>query len=485
MVRGFALPDDDAMVLLGEYSTRCVPPWSELELRHKMESARDDAKVPWGYLLGGATPGNGIGAATPDENIADALSPQWPDPPLEAAYHGLVGDIVRTIGPNSEADPVALLVQLLVAFGNAVNRAPYFEVEADRHHLNLFACLVGPTAKGRKGTSWGQVRRLMEAVDRDWVTDRVASGLSSGEGVIYAVRDPLEREEEDKKTGEIVVRVVDAGESDKRLLAYAAELAGPLAVMRREGNTLSVVLRDAWDTGALRTLTKTSPTRATGAHVSVIAHITRAELLRVLDDTAYANGFGNRFLWVAVRRARCLPEGGALQEVELEPLRRRLAEALRVARTTTRMVRDDPARALWAEVYPALSEGRPGLLGAMTARAEAQVTRLACLYALLDGTGTVGESHLRAALALWDYADRSARWIFGEALGDPVADEVLRSLRAAGAEGNTRTQIRELFGGHLGARVLGRALATLAEAGLARCEKVATGGRPEERWRVV
>jgi hypothetical protein len=41
----------------------------------------------------------------------------WPDPPDGAAYHGLAGDVVRAIGPHSEADPVALLVQLLVAFG--------------------------------------------------------------------------------------------------------------------------------------------------------------------------------------------------------------------------------------------------------------------------------------------------------------------------------------------------------------------------------
>ena len=45
---------------------------------------------------------------------------------------------------------------------------------------------------------------------------------------------------------------------------------------------------------------------------------------------------------------------------------------------------DDSARELWMRVYPQLSEGEPGMLGAMTSRAEAHVLRLACIYALSD-----------------------------------------------------------------------------------------------------
>jgi hypothetical protein len=60
-----------------------------------------------------------------------------------------------------------------------------------------------------------------------------------------------------------------------------------------------------------------------------------------------------------------------------------------------------------------LSEGQPGLFGAVTSRAEAQVIRLALLYALLDEADHIGTEHLRAALALWRYAEDSARFIFG------------------------------------------------------------------------
>src|SRR5437763_14431983 len=86
------------------------------------------------------------------------------------------------------------------------------------------------------------------------------------------------------------------------------------------------------------------------------------------------------------------------------------------------MKRDAQARSLWYQVYEKLSDGKPGLLGAVTSRAEAQVMRLACLYALLDCSTVISRKHLEAALALWQYCENSARFIFGDDLGDPVAD---------------------------------------------------------------
>ena len=53
------------------------------------------------------------------------------------------------------------------------------------------------------------------------------------------------------------------------------------------------------------------------------------------------------------------------------------------------------------------------------------------LYALMDMTASIGAAHLLAASALWEYAERSVFHIFGDCLGDPVADDLLRLLRAA------------------------------------------------------
>jgi hypothetical protein len=114
---------------------------------------------------------------------------QWPDPPAREAYYGLVGLIVEAIAPHTESDPAALLTQLLVLFGNAIGRGPHFTVESDRHALNLYLVLVGGTSKGRKGTAVGHVKRLFERCDPQWADSCVTSGLSSGEGLIWAVRD--------------------------------------------------------------------------------------------------------------------------------------------------------------------------------------------------------------------------------------------------------------------------------------------------------
>jgi hypothetical protein len=52
VVRGFSLSEEDAFALLAsEYNPRCDPPWSEKELRHKVENAARDATIPSGYLL--------------------------------------------------------------------------------------------------------------------------------------------------------------------------------------------------------------------------------------------------------------------------------------------------------------------------------------------------------------------------------------------------------------------------------------------------
>lgn len=390
---------------------------------------------------------------------------KWPDSLGKAAMLGLVGDIVHTVEPHSEADPSALLIQMLGAFGNAIGRTAHFIAEADRHYLNLFVTMVGATAKGRKGSSWGQVRRPFESVDSEWAAQCIQGGLSSGEGLINAVRD-------DSVT-------------DKRLLIFESELASTLRVLAREGNTLSAMIRQAWDCGDLRVLTKNAPMKATGAHISIVAHITRDELRRYLDSTEVGNGFANRFLWVCVRRSKLLPEGGQLHTVDFAPLIRRLKEAIEFARSVGQMRRDEAARRLWAEVYADLSEGKPGLFGAVTSRAEAQVMRLACLYALLDLCREIRLPHLQAALEVWRYCEDSARWIFGQSLGDPIADEILRALKVAGEDGLARSDLHALFGKHKAAAQIGRALADLTERGLARAEKIETGGRPGERWRPI
>jgi hypothetical protein len=423
-------------------------------------------------------------SASEDRQIPVIPVRQWPDQLASQAFYGIVGEIVQAIEPHTEADPAALLIQFLVGFGNLIGRGSYTTVEADRHGCNLFAAVVGVSAKGRKGTSWGHIRRVLENVDAPWTKERIQGGLSSGEGLVWGVRDPIEKQEairESKQVSGYQTVQVDAGVSDKRLLIVESELASALRVMGREGSTLSPLIRQAWDTGDLRVLTKNSPAKATGAHISIIGHITRDELLRFLTCTETANGFANRFLWVCAKRSKLLPEGGQICEVDFSAIIERLAHAVAAGQNVCELRQDEAARKIWREVYPSLSEGKMGMFGSATSRAEAQVLRLALIYAVLDKTRAIAAAHLLAALAVWDYCEASAQYIFGAALGNPEADKILQALRLAPV-GLTRTEVRDLFGRNRSALEIDAALTALEERGLARRVPEPTAGRPIERW---
>jgi hypothetical protein len=448
--RGMSLKAIEA-ALLAENAAKCAPPLPEAKVKN---IAADIVKrYPAGESI-----------VTVANFVPFERRNEWPilaDP----ALYGLAGEVVRAVEPHSEADPAAVLMQFIAAFGNVIGAGSHCLVEASRHGLNLFAVLVGESSKARKGTSWGHVRRLFEPVDSEWTSNRVTGGLSSAEGLINEVRD-----ESDVPT-------------DKRLMVVQDEFASVLRIMAREGNNLSPILRSAWDCGTLRTLVKNDPLKATNAHISMVGHITRPELLKYLSETEAHNGFANRLLWVCVKRSKCLPEGGMVPLETLIELSKRIADAVEWAKQDAREFRrNDEARKLWAAVYPKLSEGQPGLLGAATSRAEAQTLRLSAVYAALDCSSIIRVEHLRAALAVWDYAFASARYIFGDATGDVVADRIREALQGAGAEGLTRTQIRDLLGKHASTDRIAQALTQLAALGIASRQTVNTLGRSIELW---
>jgi hypothetical protein len=392
----------------------------------------------------------------------------WPKPPRDAALHGPAGEFVQRTAPHTEADPMALLVQFLVAFGAAAGRNAHYAVEATRHHLNEFVILVGPSGKGRKGSSWDHVDALFADVDHDFTERCVSSGLSSGEGLIWEVRDPVEGQ--------------DRGAGDKRRLILESEFAQVLKVLGREGNTLSPVIRNAWDGKTLQTMAKNTPVRAQDAHVAIIGHITKDELLRFVTGTELANGFFNRFLVIAVQRSKELPFGGRLSGDALHRVRDATLTALRFATVPRQLQFDSEARERWIAVYGPLSRGEEGLVGAATRRAEAHVVRLASLYAILDCSDIIRLSHLQAGLAVWRYSLDSTRWIFGDSLGDPTADDIW-TLAKDRPQGVTRTEVRDLFSRNKKSREIDRALTVLEEAGRLRRTVSNDGrGRPAETW---
>lgn len=398
----------------------------------------------------------------------------WPAPLEEAAFQGLAGEIVRVIEPHSEADPAALLVQLLICFGNVIGRRAHFIVESDHHYMNLYAVIVGTTAKARKGTSFGRILGIFKGVDSEWYMQRRHSGLSSGEGLINAVRNPMFNKAMDE--------IIDAGVEDKRLMIHEPEFARVLQVCERETNTLSAIIREAWDNGNLNILTRNNALKATNAHVSIVGHITREELLKRLKDTAQANGFANRFLWICARRSKALPRGGNLDPSRLHPFIHRMKEAVDFAHSSKPIVWGKRAGKLWDSIYAYRFGGKPGLLGAITSRGEAQTWRLATIYALLDCSTFIKEEHLKAALAVWKYSEDSCRFIFGETVGEHLADQILQILRQH-KTGLTRKQITDFLHHNKSTVEIERSLELLQKQGVARSEKRKEGPwRPAEYW---
>jgi hypothetical protein len=413
---------------------------------------------------------------------------RWPAPPAAEAFHGLVGEIVRAVEPHSEANPAALLALTLAAFGSACGRGPGWEIGGTFHATSLFVLVIGRTSGGRKGTGWDAIKPVFALADPEWARERVQSGLSSGEGLIHAVRDPQTKQvpvkDHGKPTGEYVEEIEDHGVQDKRLLARESEFASVLRVMRRDGSTLSTTVRSLWDSGDVRTLTKGKPERATGAHVSIIGDITPDELRRELDDTSAANGFINRFLLVCAERSKELPFGGSLDPGRLDELGDTVRTSLRFAEAQSTIGLDAEAATLWTAEYARLTAGHPGMFGAVIGRAAPQVRRLATLYALADMSPDVRLADLRAALALWRYCEDSARHIFGAKLGDHIADRLLESLREQPA-GLTRSDMRSVLGNRISGERIDTALHLLREHQLARVERQQTGGRPAEHWHAV
>jgi hypothetical protein len=420
------------------------------------------------------------GATPPSRDQSDQSDQRWPAPLAEAALHGLAGDYVRAVEPYSEADRPALLLHFLVGAGVMLGSRTHALAGDAPHPARLFGVVVGETSKGRKGSAQRPAERLLRLAGYEKPTEE---GLTSGEGLIWAVRDPIEKYERlgrgaDRRTE---LLEIDPGIADKRLLVIESEFASVLRVMEREGSTLSAVIRRAWDSGELRQLVKNSAAVATGAHVGIVGHVTRDEVRRYLTRTELASGFANRFLWVAGRRRQLLPDGESVPEARLVPIATTLATATTWAAQGHVLHRDEDAAARWHGVYERLSAGGLGLVGAATSRAEAQVLRLSVLYAALDRSTVITRAHLDAALAVWRYAAASARWVFGDAIGDPLADELLAALRNAAA-GLDRTAIRDLFGRHQSRERIDAVLGRLLRDGLVARQDARTGGRPREVW---
>lgn len=401
----------------------------------------------------------------------------------EIALHGLLGEYVRLRAPHTEIGIAPILVTALVTISTLIGRSPRWRFGDTDHHAVLFMLIVGNSGAGRKGSAINLgAYGLLQLIDPEFLAARVRSGLSSGEGLIAEIRDATPDREDAK--GRTIPG--DIGVSDKRLLVIESEFASVLESLAREGNRLSPVLRDLWDSRTVRTMVKQSPQTATNPHVGIIGAITPTELIRRLSQLSIDNGLANRFLPVISTRVRLLPEDSFPDEDQLEGVAIRLRRAIAGARQISTVNWTRPAAERWTSVYRVLAvpDTTSERLQTLLQRGAPMVRRIAMVYALMDGCSKVDQVHLDAALAVWDYSVESWRRIFGVAdLRTPLAQRIGDAIEQSGADGLTRTGIRKAAGSNsIPRQIIESALEELRQTSTIFKKPRKTGGRNAERW---
>jgi hypothetical protein len=398
-------------------------------------------------------------SSTPSETTLEYV-PKYGMKFPDEALSGLAGNIVKKLLPETESHAAALLAHILARFGNIVGRTAYHQVEDSKHYANLFFVIVGATSKARKGTANNRIDAIFKGIDMNWER-RELGGFGSGEGVINAVRD--EQEVGFKGKTKIL-----AGVEDKRLLIREGEFSKILAVGKREGNLLSQVLRDAWDGKTLRNNVKNNPQTATDPHISAVCDITQGELSLRLDQADQYNGFANRFLWLFVERLREKPFGGS--DLDWTRERQKLRKAVLSARQRERIF--------------TLSKDLGGIVGGITGRAEAQVLRLALVYALLDQSDHIQSVHLKSALWLWEYAVRSVEHLFAK--HGVMTEEQKKMVELARGVAQSKTDFYRLFQKHRKATDIEDDIQALVAKKLMKFLGYETrGGRNVRVWRSI
>jgi hypothetical protein len=379
-------------------------------------------------------------AATEDSS-SDGFALPTPELRSEALY-GILGEIAAAGSAHTEAVPAALAINSLARFCAVIGPTPHIALGDDLRSLRPFVLIIGPTGFGRKGTSAqlpGRIFQAVEACLASWNVPvpslRHETAVSSGEGLVWMVRDPIPG-----KDGEML----DEGVIDKRVLLEISEFSGTLAQAKRESSTLTAVLRDAFDGRKLATPNKNNPCWASDAHFVTIGHITREELTALLTQTDVMNGFANRFMMVYSARIKRIHEPQPTPADAVDHFAHRIATAVyhTMQRGPQPIGRSDEAKRRWIEMSDELElRVRPDNVAKLMARASVYIWTLSAALALINGEQVVEVRHLDAALAWVDYWEDTANFCFTTAarydemqLAKAVADEIVEAVRALGGK---------------------------------------------------
>jgi hypothetical protein len=168
------------------------------------QTARPASSVPDEPYVNGTAPTDQLPLPPAKPPAPQTLVRRLPAPLDKAAYHGVLGKLARELEPYIEIDSGALLINLVLAAGVALGRGSHIQVGAKRHYPIVYAVDVGPTGDN-KGDAWWPIDTLLEQVTATGEVDglplrpHIGGGLSTGEGLLYQLRDERREMRTDKR----------------------------------------------------------------------------------------------------------------------------------------------------------------------------------------------------------------------------------------------------------------------------------------------
>jgi hypothetical protein len=395
-----------------------------------------------------------------------------PAPTLPAAaYYGPIGEYLRLVEGKTEAHPAAIGASLLAQLGTLVGRRAAVRLGAITHHCNLYILKIGKTSTGAKGVADDVAGLLVTKVDPSFATRHRVGGFGSGERLISRISD-------DSKTDK---------PNEKRRVIVEPEFARILQIAHREGNILSVIIRNGFDYAPIVHDTNAHGTViSTGHHLAVLGSITAAELLKLSSELDVHNGWLNRFMFFRSAAVEVLPFGVIVDGDALEAIAAKVRAALDALDRSVLIndtavsyhIRPDssPVAERWDPWYHQVWAGS-GTIPDLTCRQRAHVPRIMAVLAVLDRSDELTVDQFEAAKAWNDYSVASAEWVFGQGVAGK-AGQLLQAIREAGASGLDGTTQVVMFKNSLNTQGVAELRADLEQRHLVVSVKVPTGGRP-------
>lgn len=334
----------------------------------------------------------------------------------EKALYGVLGEIARETTKESEANPFAVMANLIVMLGSIIGRKAYIKIGFKKHYPIFFILHVGKASKGKKGTATDIVECLYEKLEEEipYLPKYISGGLSTGEGLVNLIHDGI-KNNDPKKKEEWEAPPIE----DKRLWIVESEFNNIFTQSQRNGNSLIDTLRILWDGKKLAPLTKTNKIEVKNPHINIMGHITPYELRNNLSSNNLANGFASRFMIIYADRSKYISEPESDSEI-INKSKNKLVEIINYVEASDftkydqiEVTRNEEAKSLFDKYYYEI-EGQENSekLDPMLGRRIATLKRLAMLFALTDKTNIINTDHIHAAKCWIDYWTSSIGYLF-------------------------------------------------------------------------